>query len=720
MPDRFSGDRATQAPVQRSSEKEPMDERKAADGAREHDGMQPEAASASARSGNARGAKAWREGKQAERASEGSSTPRQSALAKLELMLAKLDKPWTILRERQAGSNGRALGVAFVGLHPEKGIALIDVEPARPSHAVAGLRVALLRAQSAGFTVREPPIVPVVLSRDEIPNLAGRIEAAFAEMRRCAIQNRDWPDLAVASLTAEHPQLVLVERRPKAAPAAPSSSRPEAAKRAERPPITVEHERPTITVERDARGRGKGSSTSQEEARPAAAAQRRDPAPGGEVRRANGSSAYPSLLRRPNVEPPRIDAAQLDMSRLMRNLKPPRTDIRRTDTPRADTQSRPNENRPPEREQHGSSPEIRDATGGGPVPPPPTARVIALDRIFDPEWNPTYPPNRRGGRGWTIAGAISAMLAVLVVLPPQAIGPGSSIHPTADAALHSDSEGKAAVQPPRFATGQGLMLGERPELREPAPPQDQHAMTAQEPRPKEGVPPAPAMVDVKPPAMAPSEAVRPAPDTNVANAAKEPAETRAPAKTASAEGAGDRASPAATKPVQRKPSSASARPSPAARKSAPKDSQKAKELQEASGGAALPSPAARTSASKGSQKAKDLKEASSGIGLPLPGVRNPAQTDDKKAQGGQDTSGEMKYVEGREPRILGTITSTPSADSADVPRGNDVTRENNDVPQGNMETRPISRGPLSPATDFSITPEGVMAPSGVVMPFDRQ
>jgi hypothetical protein len=277
------------------------------------------------------------------------------------------------------------------------------------------------------------------------------------------------------------------------------------------------------------------------------------------------------------------------------------------------------------------------------------------------------------------------MLATLVVLPPQAIGPASSIRSTADTpAPHFDSEGKAAVQPPRFATGQGSMLGERPDLREPAPRQDQHAITAQEAPPKEGSPPAPAAV-IKPPAGAPSQAVRPAPDTNVANAAKEPAETRVPSKAASAEGTGDRASPAATKPVQKKSSSASARPAPAVRKSAPRDSQKAKALQEASRAMALPSPTAR----------------------------KPAPKDDKKAQDGQDTSGAMTYVEGREPRILGTITSAPSADGGNPPQGNGG-------PQGSMEAQPVSRGPLSPATDFSITPEGVMAPSGVVMPFDRQ
>lgn len=664
MPDRFSGDRATQAPVQRSSEAEPMD--RAADGPREHDGMQPEAAPASARSSSARGARASSEGKQTERTSERSSPPGQSPLAKLESMLARLDKPWMILRAREAGSSGRSPGLAFIGLHPEKGIALIDVEPARPSHAVAGLRVALLRAQNVGFTVREPPIVPVVLSRGEIPNVMARIEAAFEEMPRCAIQNRDWPELAVGCLTAENAQLVRLERRPKAAPSAPVQSKPETAKRAEPPPITVE---------RDAPERGKGSGNSQQEAH-AAAAPRREPAAGGEARHANGSSAYPSLLRRPDIEPPRIDSSQLDMSHMMRNLKPPRTD----------TKSRPEQSRPIARKPD-PSPKMRDAASDGPVPPPPKAQVIPLDRMFDSAWNPTYPPSRGRGRGWTVVGALFVMLAALVVLPPQAIGPAPSIRSAADTpAQHGESRGDAALQPPGFATGQGTALGEQPDSQEPGSPHDQHAMNAQALPPlKEGTPPAPATANIKPLGAAPAEAAQLAPDPNAANVAKEPAEARAPSKAASAQATRDRANSSLAKPVQKKPSSASARPAPAARKSAPKDSSKAKDLQEASSGMALPSSAARKPAPKG----------------------------DKQAQDGQDTSGAMTYVEGREPRILGTIASPSSAEDGNAPQGNDA-------PQGSLEARPGPRGPLSPATDFSITPEGVMSPSGVVVPFDRQ
>jgi len=608
-------------------------------------------------------------GNQTEHASARPSTPRPSPAAKLEAALASLDKPWTILRAKEAETGGRT-GAAFIGLHPEKGIALIDLEPARPSHAVAGLRVALIRAQNAGFTVREPPIVPVVLSRDEISSLAARLDAAFAELPRCAIQNRDWPDLAVASLTAEHAQLVPLARRPKAAPAA--AAKPETAKRAEPSPITVQ---------RDELQRGKDAGNAPREGRPAAP--RRDQAP-GDARPANGSSVYPSLLRRPDIEPPAIDSSQLDVSRMMRNLKPRRIDAARSPEQSKVEPLRPERNHSNEQERLGSSPKLRAASDAN--APPPQARVAAGERIFEPEWNPTYPAaSAKRGRGkvWTAVGALSAMLAVLVVLPPQATGPVSSIRSTADApAQPSERPDDAAVQTPHFATGQGSPLGDQPSSSAPLSRQEQQVMKAQDlPLPKEEPPTAPAVADAKPPAAAPTAATLPAPRKHGAKGAAERADTGAgaPAQTAAAEATKDRTSAAAAKPRQKKLSSATSRPPSVARKPAPKDGQKPQPLEEASGA----------------------------IGLPPATALKPVPKEGKTAQDAPEASGTMTYVEGREPRILGTITGPAAADGAAAP-------------QANPEARPAPPGPLSPATDFSITPQGVMAPSGVVMPFDRQ
>ncbi len=71
------------------------------------------------------------------------------------------------------------------------------------------------------------------------------------------------------------------------------------------------------------------------------------------------------------------------------------------------------------------------------------------------------------------------------------------------------------------------------------------------------------------------------------------------------------------------------------------------------------------------------------------------------------TVGGTTYVEGREPRTLGNlaqpaqITSTPPADQG-------PTNQTNQKPGNALPP---------PATDFSITPTGIMTPSGVVTPF---
>lgn len=92
-----------------------------------------------------------------------------------------------------------------------------------------------------------------------------------------------------------------------------------------------------------------------------------------------------------------------------------------------------------------------------------------------------------------------------------------------------------------------------------------------------------------------------------------------------------------------------------------------------------------------------------------PGIATGAAPQEAKDTNDVDvvTIGGTTYVEGREPRTLGNlaqpaqITSTPPADEG-------PTNQTNQKP-GNA--------PPPPATDFSITPTGIMTPSGVVTPF---
>lgn len=130
------------------------------------------------------------------------------ALDELGAALLALHGPWTVLRDADAADGENGFGASFVAFHPEKGIALVGLAPARLSASVTWLRVILIHAGGGAFTVREPPIAPVPLSREEIPNACSRVEASFADMPGCSIPRKDWPRQAIAALAAEHVRLM--------------------------------------------------------------------------------------------------------------------------------------------------------------------------------------------------------------------------------------------------------------------------------------------------------------------------------------------------------------------------------------------------------------------------------------------------------------------------------------------------------------------------------
>ena len=85
-------------------------------------------------------------------------TPRRRALNALGTVLGTLPAPWRVLRDASPSGEGAGLGVRFMALHPNFGIALVDLAPARPKAALAPLRALLTRGNGAIFTTREPPI----------------------------------------------------------------------------------------------------------------------------------------------------------------------------------------------------------------------------------------------------------------------------------------------------------------------------------------------------------------------------------------------------------------------------------------------------------------------------------------------------------------------------------------------------------------------------------
>jgi hypothetical protein len=104
----------------------------------------------------------------------------------LEIMLARLPDAWLICRDRWIpGADGQA--IAFLLLHPEVGVALVDLAPAPAASAAAALSRSL-----EGVGVFRVPVVAVPIAPDEISKLGERLSAAFESACPCEPDDPDW------------------------------------------------------------------------------------------------------------------------------------------------------------------------------------------------------------------------------------------------------------------------------------------------------------------------------------------------------------------------------------------------------------------------------------------------------------------------------------------------------------------------------------------------
>jgi hypothetical protein len=164
-------------------------------------------------------------------------TPRRRALNALGTVLGTLPPPWRVLRDASPSGEGAGLGVRFVALHPNLGIALVDLAPARPKAALAPLRSLLARGNGAIFTTREPPIASVLLARDELPLAAARVEASLAELPPSGIANPAWPEIAIALVTASYPHMMPTDGGRRAIASSGYAAQSNAAQRAPEAPV---------------------------------------------------------------------------------------------------------------------------------------------------------------------------------------------------------------------------------------------------------------------------------------------------------------------------------------------------------------------------------------------------------------------------------------------------------------------------------------------------
>lgn len=122
---------------------------------------------------------------------QNAAPPADPAVARLEAMLATLPDEWLLLRDRAIGGAGGPRA-GFVLIHPEIGIALIDLAPARLSAAAEALEDVLAAEQFLGED-DTLPVVTVAVDPGDIPIVGEQLGDAFDAMPPCDMAERNWP-----------------------------------------------------------------------------------------------------------------------------------------------------------------------------------------------------------------------------------------------------------------------------------------------------------------------------------------------------------------------------------------------------------------------------------------------------------------------------------------------------------------------------------------------
>src|SRR5579885_613014 len=113
-------------------------------------------------------------------------SPASPTIERLEAVLARLRDEWVIVRDRAVpGASDPA--VAFILMHSEIGVALVDLAPAAWTDAAA-----VLRRFIATRELGRIPVVVVPLAAGDIPELGERLRDAFAAADPCEPDDPIW------------------------------------------------------------------------------------------------------------------------------------------------------------------------------------------------------------------------------------------------------------------------------------------------------------------------------------------------------------------------------------------------------------------------------------------------------------------------------------------------------------------------------------------------
>ncbi|MGH6982824.1 MAG: hypothetical protein ACREEI_01170 [Stellaceae bacterium] len=140
-------------------------------------------------------------------------------VGRLRTALAALTEPWIVLATRRASGTDGPPWVRYVVLHPDKGIALVDIDDAGP--AIAPLDDFLWHTGFAALQDGALCIVAVMITAKTSDTVVDEINAAFGGSP-CGLANPNWCE-AVVDLLLATPDLMLVRLRPSAPAPAPAA-----------------------------------------------------------------------------------------------------------------------------------------------------------------------------------------------------------------------------------------------------------------------------------------------------------------------------------------------------------------------------------------------------------------------------------------------------------------------------------------------------------------
>jgi len=118
------------------------------------------------------------------------------AQSRLIRTLARLPEQWTLLRDRLIENEP----VDGVLIHPDIGIALVNLAPRQAEAAADALGHRLERERFAAYFPGALPLVPLAVPAEAIPEVGEQLANAFEAAPRLDIADRDWVDALIEML----------------------------------------------------------------------------------------------------------------------------------------------------------------------------------------------------------------------------------------------------------------------------------------------------------------------------------------------------------------------------------------------------------------------------------------------------------------------------------------------------------------------------------------